>query len=67
MSERQIKSWYGPCGALVTDGEITGVTHRQNDEHADYYGGRFFIAESMTETAARKISEALNLNYQGQK
>ncbi|MDX9781327.1 MAG: hypothetical protein RBT66_09860 [bacterium] len=59
------KSWYGPCGALVTDTEIPGVTHKLDSDAAEYYGGAFFIAESMGPTAAEKISVALGLDYQG--
>jgi hypothetical protein len=55
------KSYYGPGGALVTDRAIKGVTHELCDDSATYYGGRHFIAESMTRGAAEKISAAFGL------
>lgn len=59
------KSWYGWGGALVTDAEIIGVTQKLDTEAAECYGGEFFIAESMSVSAAEKISAVLGLDYQG--
>lgn len=72
-----IKSWYAIGGALLTDKPVEGLTEdlmasgsltrKQNKEVTDFYGGRYIIAESMSESAARKISDALGLDYQGKK
>lgn len=66
-AELRIKSWYGRGGALVTDAEVPGVTDggMLSPDSQSYYGGKFFIAESMSESAAKEISKALRLNYQG--
>jgi len=60
------KSWYGPCGSLVTDTEIPGVSYDIGKDDSDFYGARFFIGESMSVSAAKTISEALGLDYQGE-
>jgi len=62
----KIKSWYGPCGALVTDKPVEGLTQALEPDSATYYGGPYFIAETiMSESGARMISEALGFEYQG--
>lgn len=55
---------YGTGGALVCDVPIEGVTHDLGKDQpaievVDFYGGRYFVAESMSKSAARKIAEAL--------
>ena len=50
---------YGPGGALVCDHEIEGITQGVDEEAAKYYGGAYFIGESMAKSAARKIAELL--------
>lgn len=65
MDSWSIKSWYGPGGALVTDKPVPGLTTPLYAETAAYYGGAHFVAESMSEGTARKISEALGFEYQG--
>ena len=67
-TETQIKSWYGPCGSLICDGEIKGITNTQASRASEeFYGSPFFIGETMTEKTAEILSKALNLNYQGSK
>jgi hypothetical protein len=60
------RSWYGTCGALTTDQPIPGVAEdRLTPEEEEFYGAPYLVAESMTEQAARKISELLGLEYCG--
>ena len=64
----KVRSWYSVCGALVTDKPVTGLAeYRLTDEAQGFYGEPYLIAESMTEPAARKISELLGLDYCGAK
>jgi hypothetical protein len=65
--DAQAKSWYGTGGCLITDAPIEGVTQGVSVAEEEYYGGKYFIAESMSEGAAKKISEVLGLEYQGKK
>lgn len=46
-------------GALVCDVEIPGLTQVLSDEHAQSYGGRFFVGETITKSAAKQLAEAL--------
>ena len=60
------RSWYSTCGALMTDQPIPGVAEDPLTlEEEEFYGAPYLIAESMTEPAARKISELLGLEYCG--
>ena len=65
--ERKICSWYGPCGALVTNEPVIGLTNKTplEPDISRYYGGDYMIAESMSERAAITISQALGLEYRG--
>lgn len=54
----KIRFTYSTGGSLVTDRPIAGVTREITDEEAGYYGGRYFVCESMSESAARHIAEA---------
>ena len=64
----KVRSWYSVCGALVTDQPVPGIAeYRLTGEAAGFYGEHYLIAESMTEPAARKISELLGLDYCGAK
>ena len=47
-------------GALVTDHEIEGCTMPLN-QHAEYYGATYMIAETMTVKTAEVICSALGL------
>lgn len=58
MTEK-IKFGYGAGGALVCDVPIEGVTQGLDYDAEKYYGGRFFIGESMTKGAAEKLAELL--------
>mgnify|MGYP001565500643 CR=1 FL=1 len=64
IEHKKIHFHYGAGGALVCDTEIPGVTHdllkeNDGDDTARFYGGRYFIAESMMKSTAQKISELL--------
>lgn len=58
---------YGAGGALVCDVPIEGVTQdlfavgepEAIDNSVQFYGGRYFVAESMGKSTARKIAELL--------
>ena len=64
----KIRSWYGTCGTLLTDQPVPEVAEdRLAPEEEQFYGAPYLIAESMTEPAARKISELLGLDYCGAK
>lgn len=63
--EGKVCSWYGPGGALVTMDEVPGVTTKLDEGAAKYYHGSYMIAESMSISAARTISDALGLYYMG--
>lgn len=57
---------YSTGGSLMVDRAIPGVTKYNSDiSNAVFYGGRFFVAESMTETAAKRIAESLGGIYAG--
>ena len=50
----------------MTDQPVPGVAEdRLTPEEEKFYGAPYLIAESMTEPAARKISELLGLEYCG--
>ena len=46
-------------GSLVCDTEIPGITQHLDDTQRGWYGGEYFIGESMTKGAAKAIAEAL--------
>lgn len=50
---------YTTGGALVCDKPINGMTQTLDKESAKYYGGKYFIAESMIKTCALKIATLL--------
>jgi len=68
-----ITFWSGPGGALLCDQPIADVTQdlSETPDHAyggaadsmKYYGGRYFIGETITRPTARKIAEALGGKY----
>lgn len=47
-------------GALVTDRAIADVTRPLDAHGAAYYGGDHFVAESLTERAARRLAAAFS-------
>ena len=62
----KVKCWYGNGGALVTDAEVEGLLlHELDADAARFYGGKYMIAESMCATTAKRIAEALGLDYAG--
>lgn len=50
-------NWNG--NALTTDRPILGVTREMPDDEATFYHGRYFVCETIGETAARRMAEAL--------
>lgn len=54
---------YGVAGSLTANVEIKGVTQKLEPESAKYYGGRYFIAETMYEETAKILCKALGLEY----
>ncbi len=58
----------GPGGALMSSHEIEGLTQDLDgsanpEECKKFYGGRWFIGETITQSAGRKIAEAFGLTY----
>lgn len=58
----------GTCGALMSSHEIEGLTQDLDgsanpEECKKFYGGRWFICETMMPLAQRKIAEALGVTY----
>ncbi len=50
-------NWNG--NALTTDRPILGVTREMPDDESSFYHGRYFVCETIGETAARRVAEAL--------
>jgi hypothetical protein len=55
---------YGAGGALVCDVPIEGVTQdlmkdTRYGTSVEFYGGRYFVGESITKSGARKLAELL--------
>ena len=46
----------GASGSLLCDVEIPGVTQELSDEAREFYGGRYFIGESMTEECSNLLN-----------
>ena len=53
----------GPGGALVSDEPLPWARELDEDS-ARYYGGRFFIAESIGPTEARLLCEELGVAFE---
>ena len=54
-------------GALISDEPIKGVTQEFKDEATiDYYGGKYFIAESMSKTCARRMAICFKASFEGE-
>lgn len=57
---RKKKFWVGSAGALMCSEEYEGLTQRLvNPEHIRWYGGEFFVCETIGPTAGKMIAEAL--------
>lgn len=53
------KFFRGPGGALLCDRAVEGLTDElRDDDTASYYGGKFIVGESISESGAKKIAEA---------
>lgn len=64
--EGKVCSWYGPCGSLVVNVHVPGVTDGRQDADANrYYGGKYLIGESMSRQTAISISDALGFAFMG--
>jgi hypothetical protein len=65
MDDNQLNFWPGSGGALMCNKEIPGVTqHLAEDGTAEWYGGRYFVGESMGTEAMKRIAEALGGVFQ---
>lgn len=65
-AQQQVSCWYGAGGALVTNDPVQGLSNDPlDDDAARFYGGRYMVAESMSEANAKTIAKALGLNYLG--
>lgn len=67
----------GPGGACMSSKEIHGLTqdlatlgpeatpedHVRAEERCNYYGGRYFVCETMTESGMKKLAAALGLRF----
>ncbi len=60
MAEKSVTKFrYTSGGALVCDLPVEGVTQELCAETATFYGGRYFVGESMTKSGAAKIASLL--------
>ncbi len=58
-----IRFWCGPCGALLCDREIPGVTQTLLGVTAKFYEGTYFIGETITIGTGEAIAKALGGTY----
>jgi hypothetical protein len=64
-NEETIEFRYAAGGVLVCDVPIEGVTQdltedrKFSKELMEFYGARYFVAESMTKGAAKRLAELL--------
>lgn len=59
-------AWYEKsCGALVCDVEIEDITQTLSDTSAQWYGAKYFVGESISESAAEKLAVRLGLKWCG--
>ena len=66
-TESKIRAHYGSGGSLSVDElppELDGLLQELSPEHAEFYGGRYLIAESMSIHTARAIAKALGFNLE---
>jgi hypothetical protein len=60
MADNQLTFWAGPGGALMCGKEIPSITQDlTREETAVWYGGRFFVGETLSKGAMKRIAEAL--------
>lgn len=55
--------WVESSGALMVSREIEGVTQKLNPDAAEYYGGKFFVCETIRKSAAKKIAAAMGWEF----
>lgn len=55
--------WERTCGALISEVEIKGVTQKLSEDSAKFYGGRYLICETTTESAAKNLATLLGLQW----
>jgi len=58
-----IRFWSGPCGALLCDQEIPGVTQTLRVDDRLFYGAFWFIGETISSGAGEVIAKALGGTY----
>lgn len=64
MSNQPKSTAFYHGGALMADRQIKGLTNGpMNDDSAGYYGGRWMICETLSESAARAIAAALGMTW----
>lgn len=67
MSEQllndKITAWVGSAGELMVSREIEGVTQTLGPDAAEYYGGKFFVCETIRKSAAKKIAAAMGWEF----
>jgi len=56
------KFWAGPGGAMLCSVKIDGIQELDLFS-ASYYGGTYFVGETISEKMARKIAAALGGEY----
>ena len=55
---------YGPGGAFLCDEEIPDITQPLNREEQAFYGGKFFIGETIRKEAAKKLATLLGGTFE---
>lgn len=51
--------WYSQGGSLMASESIPGVTQQVTGDTAMWYQGHWFICETISESAARAIAQAM--------
>lgn len=57
-----VESWYHG-GALMLSRHIQGITQVISGDTARYYGGENFVCETISQSAAQKISQAMGWKF----
>lgn len=61
-----VRAWLGMGGALLLDRQVPGLTGPRLERlPAGFYGGEWFVCESLSESAAERIAEALGFTFCG--
>ena len=64
MTDKKIKSWVGAGGSLMLSDNVDGVTQQLMDiDSIRYYGGVYFVCETMRTQAGREISKAMGWEF----